>query len=639
MPLIGLHAEEALRLPVSEVVQRLQSIFPEAELDAVLRLDVRMAGVANREKDCAWLKTSKMVGVNVRTLGDFWKLIPYALTLPACYDAIHLLPVWEAGVAASLYGPASWNINPEFISKELQERYPMLDTPEKQLAAAVNVLHLLGKSVGIDVVPHTDRFSEMVLANPSLFEWLHRRDRELLDHSADLHLVAEDLIFTWLKKCGPAAGSLEPVKDGAAFFYQSPEEERLRLLFGERHDYAGRLRRRVELVDLFYQYGFETAPATMAPPYRGLDIDTRPEARHVDEAGRVWYDYRILKPEPMSRVFGPLTRYKLYEPKDNNRDWALDFSRPNIPAWDYVKAHFSAVQAQFNFDFMRGDMAHVQMRPDGVPRQPDAFYDIHAAIKTAVQRQAPGFASFAEGFLAEPNTMAYGDECDHLEASLADATLGNLHAMVVGTPEFVRTLRQYRDWLENRSLAPAFTIFTADLDDPRFDRYYLEGNEVRHFLGLFLTDMPAYTSLGFEYRDPHPKPAPNEHYTKLYVFYLSEGPKSTRGPYVWGQNRALHDRLLRQWKLADRLLPRLRGRRVSWVLPPNADGNQTLLAWTAGSDPAYLFVANLDLAQSVPAEKLPLLCSTGKLIFSTHFAELPPVQQGLAPGEGWVLEL
>jgi hypothetical protein len=34
-------------------------------------------------------------------------------------------------------------------------------------------------------------------------------------------------------------------------------------------------------------------------------------------------------------------------------------------------------------------------------------------------------------------------------------------------------------------------------------------------------------SLGYEQRDPHPVPAPNENYTKLYVFQLDEGPKAT----------------------------------------------------------------------------------------------------------------
>ena len=60
-----------------------------------------------------------MVGVNVRTLGSFWNVVKYAMTLPDCQSAIHLLPIWEPGVVSSLYGIAGWNLNREFFSSEL----------------------------------------------------------------------------------------------------------------------------------------------------------------------------------------------------------------------------------------------------------------------------------------------------------------------------------------------------------------------------------------------------------------------------------------------------------------------------------------------------------------------------------------
>ena len=68
------------------------------------------------EPDSQWLKTSNMVGVNVRTIGSFWNVVGYALTLPSFHDSIHLLPIWEPGVVGSLYGKVSWNINAEFFS-------------------------------------------------------------------------------------------------------------------------------------------------------------------------------------------------------------------------------------------------------------------------------------------------------------------------------------------------------------------------------------------------------------------------------------------------------------------------------------------------------------------------------------------
>ena len=111
-----------------------------------------------------------MVGINVRTVGSFWNIIKYVLTLPATQDSIHILPIWEAGVAGSMYGISSWYLNPEFFSAELAETVSSLDTIDRQLRAVVNLLHLMGRSVGMDVIPHTDRFSQIALAFPEYFE-------------------------------------------------------------------------------------------------------------------------------------------------------------------------------------------------------------------------------------------------------------------------------------------------------------------------------------------------------------------------------------------------------------------------------------------------------------------------------------
>ena len=84
----------------------------------------------NQNQNTAWLKTANMVGVNVRTIGSFWNVVKYALALPKAQDAVHLLPIWEPGVVASLYGMSSWNVNPEFFSSELAWAMPHLDTVE-----------------------------------------------------------------------------------------------------------------------------------------------------------------------------------------------------------------------------------------------------------------------------------------------------------------------------------------------------------------------------------------------------------------------------------------------------------------------------------------------------------------------------
>ncbi|MEM6700548.1 MAG: hypothetical protein AAF599_19240, partial [Bacteroidota bacterium] len=487
---------------------------------------------------------------------------------------VHILPIWEPGVVASLYGMSSWNINPEFYSAELAASIPHLDTVEKQLKVVMNLLHATGRIVGMDVIPHTDRYSEIVLANPHYFEWLRRKDLEIINHRADLHEEAQAIVLQFLKKYASTGHQSYPEHPELFFSNNFPELMRLEVLFGAKEDYKRRLERRNILIQMLYEEGYEPVPATMAPPYRGLEVDPSTKAKTTDQDGRIWRDYRITKPENMSRVFGPLTRYKLYERLDNNYNWEINFEQPRTAVWQYVNEKYHSIQATYNFDFMRGDMSHVQMRAAGVPKQADQYYDIHKNIKNHIQQFVPYFAYFAETFLAPPNEMGYGDEVEHLLLSDADSTLGDLQSMVVGSQRFLSEFSRYRQILRTSSLAPNFTIMTADKDDPRFDEFYLRGNEIRLFCGLFLTDMPSYFGLGFELRDPHPEPAPNEYYTKLYVFQEKEGAKATRHPYVWGENGELFHHLSRIRKIAEGILPSIFGQAIKWLVPPDENSKR-----------------------------------------------------------------
>lgn len=604
------------------------------------------------EPDGSWLKTANIVGINVRTVASFWSVVKYALTLPLGQSAIHLLPIWEPGVVGSIYGPSSWNLNREFFDRELAEQCPWLDSVGRQLRAVVNLLHVMGRTVGMDVIPHVDRFSEIVLAQPHLFEWLQRDDRTITSHADDLDAQVRGAIFGFLVEHGPAIHGSAVPSSVRALFDELDEDRRLELLFGTPGDPEGRHRRRVAITRRLHELGYEPVPATMAPPYRGLAVDNRDSARFVDAEGMAWRDFYVTRPQPMSRVFGPLARYRLYEARDGNRDWEIDFERPRREAWQYVCRKYADVQRRYGFDFMRGDMAHVQMRPEGVTNTVDGYYDILGAVKRHVREECgvPHFAYLAESFLAARDVMMYGEEMDHLEASGADAVLGDLQSTAVATPRFVQRIRQYDDFARTRRCVPCLTVMTADKDDPRFDDLYLDGNEVRLFVALFMAGMPSYMGLGFEVRDAHSAPAPNEHYTKLFVFRESEGPHAVRGPYVWGRNTRLFRAVTAMRTFLDEIRPAILGSPGEWLIPPDATGERRVIAWTHGSGTSsYLFLANLDTDMSAKAFGVPShdsdqiwvpafstapdgLASLGQLVHNGAYLIVP----GLAPGEGRV---
>lgn len=630
--------EFATKFDIFQVLDILQKRLGTETLLKALNPNETIASPLAENNDSQWLKKSNMVGVNVRTIGSFWNVIGYALTLPKFHDSIHLLPIWEPGVVGSLYGKVSWNINGEFYNWQLQQAIPWLDNVEKQLKAVVNLLHALGKTVGLDVIPHTDRFSEIVLIHPRLFEWVRREGGQLIDHSENVWQEVEEVIWQQLHHIGTADGSGLTYAKEALFDPDIPllsDKKRQEVIFG--FDQQQRLYRRLRLMQVLVEQGYETLPMTMAPPYRGLHIN--PEVFVVDERGTPWYQYEFNHPQGMSRVFGPLTRYRFYHSKNNNQEWELDFDRPNLPAWHYFTRKYHECQQQFNFDFMRGDMAHVQMRAAGVPARPDAFYDPLCAVKKYVQRHgAPHFAFYAETFIAPPDVMGYGNELDHLEAIEADATLGDLQASIVGEPIFMERFAAYDQLLRTRGFAPSFTIITADKDDPRFDEFYQTGNLVRYFIGLFLTDMPSYYSLAFEVRNRHEERDKNEKYTKLYVFQIhddAETDKVTHGPFEWGDNMEQFRKMTHLRLFAESIWSVIAGQEIRWILPPDATAKNKLIAWTQANQPTYIFVANLDSEHDAELKNVPL--KGYQLVFET--TQTLNDKKYIAPSSGRVYKI
>ena len=560
------------------------------------RPDAIAGPVLPRAVDAAWLRRANVVGINMRTVGGSWGVIPYSLTVPAVQGAIHLLPFLEPGVVGSLYGPVSWEVDQTLFDPALAEARPALDSIERQLHAVINLLHVMGRVVGLDVIPHCDRFAEVVLAQPNHFEWVRRADHEIVRRDAAVVGQVERLIHTWVVRQGAADGS--PVPAGADDLFRTLDEpRRLRMLFGARDDPPGRRTRRTALVRELHAAGLETLPATMGPPYRGLELDPSPAAVSIDAMGLAWREYRFSRPGPMSRVFGPLTRYALYESASDGT-WDLDFSRPREDVWGYVTRHYAELRDRFGFDFMRGDMAHVQMRPTGIPAEVDDRYDILRAVRDEIRdrRGVRSFGYLAESFLAPPATMGYGDEMDHLEMAGADTALGDLQSTPVDSPEFSARFRRYLDYQATRTCTPSFTIITSDKDDPRFDSSYANGSVARLFIALLVPDLPSYMALGFELRDVRDRPGPSEHYSKHYVFHVPTGIAATSGPYVFGSNLSLFATAERIRRLAEELSDDLAIARTIWARPPDATGHDRTLAWVIDAGPSrrHLCVVNLD---------------------------------------------
>lgn len=617
--------EVALSFDTYEVLQILQMKFGFENISKALDFNQQIDSPVKNHKNGEWIKSANMVGVNIRTIGNFFNLIKYLLTLSDSQDSIHILPIWEPGVVSSLYGKTSWNINPEFFSLELQSAIPSLNTVEKQLKVVTNFIHLMGKTVGLDVIPHTDRFSEMTFLYPSMFEWVLRTNHQLVSVNTQNGQSVEEIIWSFINKKGTANDSL--ISCAKTIFFDPnnltlTDSQKLEILFGKVEEPKKRLQRRLEMMQEILCHGFETLPVTMAPPYRGLHLK---EGDFVyDQMGNKWYNYQFDKPEGMSRVFGPLTRYKFYNCiSDDSQE--LNFNDPNVPAWNYICKKYFECQQAYNFDFMRGDMAHIQPRPEGIPNEIGDFYDPLKSIKTFVSKKGvPYFSFFAETFLAPPNTMGYGNELDHLEAIEADSTLGDLQGCIVGSNDFMQKIEDYINIREIRNFAPSFTMISADKDDPRFDEFYQKGNHLRFFIGLFLKNMPAYMAMGFECRNSHLTRGKNEEYSKLYVFQISDDKeidKVTHGAFEWGKNYQLFHEIEKQKLLAETLSSEIFGKNIIWHKKPSL--NQFEMVWQYGN---YQFVANISSDKRISNSYKGELIYSSKSTYLEHECEVYKVE-------------
>ncbi|THH41858.1 hypothetical protein [Neolewinella litorea] len=598
---VGLPPQRALELSAAELARILNDRLGEESFRQAIDPEVRVAGHLDDRPNGDWLKSCHTVGINVRTVGSFWNMLKYALTLPDHIRGIHLLPIWEPGVAGSLYGMASWNLNPEFLDHDTLRMFPGLRSVESQLQVTLNLLHALGKVVGVDVMPYADRYSEIVLANPAFFEWLIRDDLTITDHRIHLHETAGAAILDWLETTDPGTRVHRPT-----FFRETSEAERLNVLFGPPADYDTRRERRADLVDFLYHRGLEPVPVTTAPPYHGLEVDPSPEAQTVDEAGHRRRENLSTRPGAMSRVLGSLARFKFYGRKDDNRDWAIDFDRPRAEVWDYFTDKYAELQARYGFDFMRGKMSQVQMRPQGVPGVIDTFYDPLRAVKHRIARDAPHFAYFADGSLGESGTGSYGDGLEHLTASEAEVTSGNLQRLAPGTSEFLDALTSYLEIAEVTPVTPASTVITGKEDDPRFDHLYHHGEVARLFTGLFNGRLPLYFSLGYEQRDRHFSPAPDAFYTNRYVTLERVGPKSVSGSWRWGDNLELFRGLQSVHRFAEEHAVLLGA--DAGAVSVGDDGGVSWFKTPPSGDSTYLFLVNF----ASEARTLQVVMPTGE---------------------------
>jgi len=508
-----------------------------------------------------------IVGINPRAMGKFWNMAQYAATKSTDENAFHLLPVFKNSMD-KLYQPINWDLTTEFFDPKLAQKYPQLNTPEAQLKVTINLMHLMGKTVGMDVMRHTERGGEDVFLHPEFFEWVKIKDNSIIDRRDDLHTEAETVIKNFLNNYGDGR-TLTHVQENAlppthargmnfiaegktitgkpyqawhdffkshAEFNLAAEKERAEILFGPETHPRLRLERRVLLMNHLKAHGLFTTPVVDVPPYAPVQLG------RMDKNG--WPVFKIndafnQKEGAFQSIFGSLTPYKLFH---LNPDGSHDTSRPVKAVWQYLAQRYLAFQRDYGFSFMRGDMAHVEPRFRENQHNPQTshkeWYDLFGYILHTIQTQgnAPYFAFLPEALMWAKDWYQ-NRPLDHIRNMNSTVALGSLQHVPLGEDtNFANDFKAHMANGQHIGVPMASSIMTADSDDAHHQHLYgsTHKNMVRLFVGLF--HRPTYLGMGFELKGnnwPYPNDS-HEAMTRQTTHGLMNASRGT--PYQWGNN-------------------------------------------------------------------------------------------------------
>jgi len=313
------------------------------ELGAGLLGDTGAPSPVSGNTDSSWMNSSDFCFLNIRStspkkdktgsITDAMKLLPVIRA-----NSIHLAPFFDCTMD-NLYAVDSLRIiTDDIVDLELEEAG--ID-PEAQLRLLIDAIHILGKTVGFDLEPHTSQFSRVVMENPHHFRWLHLNKsrtelaggvthEEMFSPEAQKAIVEEvkALIAKVLRKAG-----LTEVED------TSKGVKAIR----EAHHKA---------LDLLIKEGYWTLPSHTwngvgLPEFKDYNKDGNyPDFNYLDEEGEDQHD----------ESFGMLTPFAIYTNLPFNKVPTLD----NPPLYrdetvDFLTGIFPGILKRFNFDFLRID--------------------------------------------------------------------------------------------------------------------------------------------------------------------------------------------------------------------------------------------------------------------------------------------
>jgi hypothetical protein len=96
----GLLPATAVSMSAARLISILQERLGATTLSHCLDPSHTHPSPVSGQENPDWIRRCNIVGINVRTVQNFFNVLKYALTLPKSQSGIHLLPIWEPGVVS-----------------------------------------------------------------------------------------------------------------------------------------------------------------------------------------------------------------------------------------------------------------------------------------------------------------------------------------------------------------------------------------------------------------------------------------------------------------------------------------------------------------------------------------------------------
>jgi len=287
------------------------------------------------ERDCCFINV-RATGTEHEKIGNFIEAIKIIPSVRS-YN-LHLAPYLDC-VFGNLYAVDTVDIIADDCTNMPYEKEGFVR--EDQLRVFIDAAHLLGKTVGFDLEPHTSQFSRIALDKPEIFRWIKLSNdkttlwgnvtqEEMMTEKAQIEITTE--IKALIKKILDA-NKMKSVED------RNVDLPTIRRVHGE-------------IIQLLIKLGFWTVPSHT---WGGVGLPRFKEYNFKDNFPR--FEYRNYEDEDHeTHAFGVLTPFKFYDnlpinefPKEDN------LPTLNQKTLDYFYSIFPNLQKEYGFDFVRVD--------------------------------------------------------------------------------------------------------------------------------------------------------------------------------------------------------------------------------------------------------------------------------------------